>query len=229
MIKKISIIVLLTILVFSLASCKNVETTTSTTDNPSTTTTTDNPSTTTSSNNPQIVMHISNGKDMYFELYPEIAPITVANFLKLIDDNYYEDIVFHRIIENFMIQAGGYKVEDYEDTGQKMLIQKLAKEKITGEFSANGIENNIKHVPGVLSMARANDYNSGSTQFFICVSESKHLDGNYAAFGMALDNESIENAIEISKIPTMSIVIGSTPFDDFPQEAIYITSIERIN
>ncbi|MBP5343117.1 peptidylprolyl isomerase [bacterium] len=181
--------------------------------------------------NPIVVMNISNGTKIYVELYPDIAPITVENFLTLVDDGFYTDIVFHRIIAGFMIQAGGYAVEDYEgeDDGgpSKVLVQKIGKKTIKGEFSANGVENNLLHEKGVLSMARANNPNSASTQFFICVEDQPSLDGNYAAFGKVINEESLENAIWISTIPVQGMYIGDIPFEAFPMEPITITSMER--
>ena len=96
---------------------------------------------------------------------------------------------------------------------------------IVGEFSANGYTNNLLHEAGVLSMARATDYNSASSQFFICSADSHHLDGNYAAFGRCADIESLNNVIVLSKVKTVAI---SSSFTDFPEEPISITKIERV-
>ena len=148
MIKKILLLLLLVVF-----SCSTVACTTSTTKN---------------NNNPRVVLNISNGKKIEIELYPDIAPTTVENFLTLVDDGFYTNAFFHRVIDNFMIQTGGFSLEDYEN-GQKMLVQKSGKKTIEGEFSNNGFENNLKHTPGVISMARSDDPNSASTQFFICV------------------------------------------------------------
>ena len=207
--KKLWTLLMLLLVVFS---CSTVACTTSTTKN----------------NNPRVVLNISNGKKIEIELYPDIAPTTVENFLTLVDDGFYTNAFFHRVIDNFMIQTGGFSLEDYEN-GQKMLVQKSGKKTIEGEFSNNGFENNLKHTPGVISMARSDDPNSASTQFFICVSEYPSLDGNYAAFGKAVDQESIDNAIEIGKVAFTSRYIGNIYFEAIPVEAIYITSIERVN
>ena len=120
-----------------------------------------------------IKIEMENGDVMEGELYPEIAPITVENFVNLIKEEFFDGLIFHRVIQGFMIQGGGY---------DKNMVHKEAKS-IKGEFSANGIENNLKHEPGVLSMARTMIHDSASSQFFIMHHTSPHLDGQYAAFG----------------------------------------------
>ena len=110
------------------------------------------------------------------ELYPKYAPITVNNFLKLVDENFYDNLTFHRIISGFMIQ-GGDPLGD--GTGG-------SKENIKGEFLANGIDNPLKHTRGVISMARTNNPNSASSQFFIMHQDAPYLDGMYAAFGKVI-------------------------------------------
>ena len=107
------------------------------------------------------------------ELYPEIAPITVENFVNLVEDGFYDGVTFHRIIANFMIQGGD---PDGDGMGG-------SDKTIKGEFAANGVENNLSHERGIISMARTMDPNSASSQFFIMHQDSKHLDGSYAAFG----------------------------------------------
>ncbi len=113
------------------------------------------------------------------------APITVANFLKLVSEGFYNGLTFHRIIENFMIQGGDPLANG---TGG-------SDEKITGEFSSNGYANDISHIRGVISMARSNNYNSASSQFFICSAHSTHLDGDYAAFGYVIDGLDVVDKI----------------------------------
>lgn len=108
------------------------------------------------------------------ELYGKEAPITVANFVKLANEGFYEGLTFHRIMSNFMIQGGGYEVSGAEKDADT----------IKGEFSSNGVENPIEHVRGVISMARTDVKNSASSQFFIMHKDSPHLDGDYAAFGI---------------------------------------------
>jgi len=107
------------------------------------------------------------------ELYADIAPITVTNFIELVNEKFYDGLTFHRIIEDFMIQGGDPKGNGSGGSSKK----------IKGEFSMNGVENSISHVRGVLSMARSDAYNSGSSQFFIVHEDSTFLDGKYAAFG----------------------------------------------
>ena len=116
---------------------------------------------------------MENGGVMEIELYPDLAPITVENFKSLANNGFYDGLTFHRIIEGFMIQGG-----DPEGTGMGG-----SKDKIKGEFAANGVENNISHKRGVISMARSQEMDSASSQFFICHEDSDFLDGQYAAFG----------------------------------------------
>ena len=124
---------------------------------------------------------MKDGGAMLLELYPETAPETVANFKDLVADHYYDGIIFHRVIENFMIQ-GGDPDGDGRSNGDKPTIK--------GEFAENGFQNNLKHERGVISMARTQVYNSASTQFFIVhqtsARNSSSLDGKYAAFGKML-------------------------------------------
>ncbi len=118
-------------------------------------------------------------KVILIELYPDIAPITVAHFQDLVKEKFYDNKIFHRVVKDFVIQTGspeGNNVTSYGET-------------IKGEFASNGVENNLKHDEGVLSMARSNDMNSASSQFFICVNTNDqigYLDGNYAAFGKVI-------------------------------------------
>ena len=137
-----------------------------------------------------ITIEMENGKKIKLELYPEEAPITVANFKKLVKENFYDGIIFHRVIWGFMIQGG-----DPNGTGMGG-----SKEKIKGEFLANGVPNRIKHVRGVISMARTMDPNSASSQFFIMHKDAPHLDGQYAAFGKVV--EGIEVVDEIASVET---------------------------
>ena len=120
---------------------------------------------------------MENGKKIKIELDSEAAPITVANFEKLVGQGFYDGLIFHRVISGFMIQGG-----DPMGTGFGG-----SKEKIKGEFLANGVMNPIKHVRGVISMARAQDPNSASSQFFIMHEDAPFLDGNYAAFGRVIE------------------------------------------
>lgn len=120
---------------------------------------------------------MENGKTMTVELYPEVAPITVDNFVKLAKDGFYDGLIFHRVIPGFMIQGG-----DPEGTGCGG-----PGHTIKGEFAANGVKNDIKHTRGVISMARTMAPNSAGSQFFIMHADAPHLDGQYAAFGKMTD------------------------------------------
>ena len=168
--------------------------------------------------NPQIKIILTDGREINAELYPEIAPITVANFLQLIDERYFDGVIFHRVIDRFMIQTGGYYIQE------NTLLDKEGAKTIKGEFASNGFENNLKHKLGVLSMARTNDPNSASGQFFICSASCPHLDGSYAAFGMVTDELSIANVLDISHVQTTNIGYG---FADFPVQPIVIKTIVR--
>ena len=135
-----------------------------------------------------VKIEMENGKTILIELYPEIAPITVANFEKLVKAGFYDGLIFHRVIKGFMIQGG-----DPEGTGMGG-----AEEKIKGEFRSNGVPNDLKHTRGVISMARSMMPNSASSQFFIMHEDAPHLDGNYAAFGKVI--EGIETVDEIASV-----------------------------
>lgn len=125
------------------------------------------------------------------ELDADIAPITVTNFIDLVNDKFYDGITFHRIIEGFMIQGGDPTGTGYSGSSQK----------IKGEFKANGVENTISHVRGVISMARSDDYNSASSQFFIVHEDSTYLDGNYAGFGKVIEGmEVVDEIAENTKV-----------------------------
>ena len=133
---------------------------------------------------------MENGKEMEAELYPDVAPITVENFVSLIKEDFFAGIIFHRVISGFMIQGG-------DPTGTGM---GGSEKEIKGEFLANGVVNNLKHTRGVLSMARTNDPNSASSQFFIMHQDAPYLDGNYAAFGKI--TKGIEVVDEIASVKT---------------------------
>ena len=137
-----------------------------------------------------VVIEMENGKKIKIELYPDKAPITVANFEKLVNEGFYNGLTFHRVISGFMIQGG-----DPLGNGTGG-----SKEKIKGEFASNGVPNDIRHVRGVLSMARSMNPNSASSQFFIMHKDAPHLDGQYAAFGKVV--EGIEVVDEIASVDT---------------------------
>ncbi len=149
-----------------------------------------------------VVIEMENGAKIELELYPEAAPITVKNFLKLVGEGFYDGLIFHRVIKGFMIQGG-------DPLGNGM---GGAEEKIKGEFRANGVQNDLKHERGVISMARSFDPNSASSQFFIMHKDAPHLDGQYAAFGRVVSG--MEAVDEIAEIPT--------DYNDRPKVAIRI-------
>lgn len=134
---------------------------------------------------------MEDGQTFTVELYPEYAPKTVANFSKLVDSGFYDGLTFHRVYEGFMAQGG-----DPEGTGMGG-----SEETIPGEFAANGFtQNTLKHERGVISMARSNDPDSASSQFFICYEESSFLDGSYAAFGKVTEGmETIDSFLEVER------------------------------
>ena len=139
-----------------------------------------------------VVIEMENGGVIKLELDEKAAPKTVENFLKLVKKGFYDGLTFHRIIPGFMIQGGDPNGTGMGGPGYS----------IKGEFIANGFANDIKHVPGVISMARSMHKDSAGSQFFICVADTPHLDGQYAAFGKCADDESLNNAIELSKVRT---------------------------
>lgn len=169
----------------------------------------------------KVRIELTDGRIIDLELYPDVAPISVANFLKLVDAHYYDGVVFHRIIDGFMIQAGGY----YMSEDGRTIMQKEQQPTIKGEFSSNGVENNLKHTAGVLSMARANNPDSGSAQFFICSDDAPHLDGSYAAFGKVVDEASLK---VVKEIAAASKVYVDGSLSDFPYPVITIKTIGRI-
>ncbi len=140
--------------------------------------------------NPIVTFTMKSGDVIKAELYPEIAPTSVNNFISLIQKNFYDGLIFHRVIKNFMIQGG-----DPEGTGMGGPGYS-----IRGEFAQNGYPNDLKHTAGVLSMARSMHPNSAGSQFFIMHKDSPHLDGAYAAFGKVI--EGIENVNKIAETAT---------------------------
>ena len=145
--------------------------------------------------------------DVVIRLHPKYARATVENFQKLVEQDFYDGLVFHRIIQNFMIQGGGY-----DESGE---LHKA--DAIKGEFDANGIQNPLKHVRGVVSMARTQEVDSASSQFFICDVDNPHLDGQYAAFGVVVAGMEVVDAIaavetQAGDAPVSPVVIESVTF-----------------
>ncbi len=135
--------------------------------------------------NPIFIITMENGGIMQGELYPEVAPQSVGNFISLANSGFYDGLIFHRCIPGFMIQGGCPDGTGMGGPGYR----------IKGEFAHNGIANDLKHTPGVLSMARSMMRDSAGSQFFIMTSDSPHLDGEYAAFGKVLTGMEVANTI----------------------------------
>ncbi|MGL6173583.1 MAG: peptidylprolyl isomerase [Cellulosilyticaceae bacterium] len=156
-------------------------------------------------NKPIITITMDDNSQIKLELYPEMAPITVENFIKLVKDGFYNGLTFHRIIRGFMIQGGCPQGTGTGGPGHH----------IKGEFAANGVQNNLKHTKGVISMARAQDPNSAGSQFFIMHQDSSHLDGQYAAFGKVIEG-----------LDVVDYIAGTaTDFMDKPKNPVVIKSI----
>ena len=139
--------------------------------------------------NPVVTITMENGDIMKLELYPDIAPNTVNNFISLVKKGFYDGVIFHRVISGFMIQGGD---PDGRGTGGPGYS-------IKGEFAANGFANDLKHDRGVLSMARSMNPNSAGSQFFIMHENSPHLDGQYAAFGKIIEGQDVVDSIATTK------------------------------
>lgn len=155
-------------------------------------------------------IEMEDGSVMKGELYPDVAPITVKNFIKLCNEDFYAGLVFHRVIPGFMIQGGGYDAD---------LTPKNA-DSIKGEFTANGVKNELKHTRGVISMARTSVPDSASSQFFIMHDDASYLDGQYAAFGKITEGLEVVDKIAESET-TSNPMVG----DDVPVELPVIKTI----
>ena len=159
--------------------------------------------------NPVVTIIMENGDVIKAELYPEIAPNTVNNFVSLVNKGFYDGLIFHRVISGFMIQGGGYDTDMKEHPAAS----------IKGEFASNGVTNNLKHTRGVLSMARTMVKDSASSQFFIMHADAPHLDGDYAAFGLI--TEGLE---EVDKIAN----VKRSPWNDMPNEPQVIKTMKLL-
>ena len=148
--------------------------------------------------NPIVTIEMENGDIMKVELYPEVAPNTVNNFISLVKKGFYDGLIFHRVIRGFMIQGGCPQGTGTGGPGYQ----------IKGEFLQNGFPNSLKHEPGVISMARAMHPDSAGSQFFIMHETSPHLDGSYAAFGKVTEGMDVVN--KIAEVPT---AWGDKPFE----------------
>ena len=162
---------------------------------------------------PKIAITVRDYGTMTAELYPEKAPKTVENFLSLVDKGFFSGLIFHRVIKGFMVQGGGFD-ESFEHVEAGAIY---------GEFKANGfMANDLHHAPGVLSMARTQDPNSGSSQFFIMHKDAAYLDAQYAGFGQVIEGMDIVD--RIASVPTGRMGW----YDDVPKTPVVIEKIERI-
>ena len=163
--------------------------------------------------NPIIKITVREYGEMTAELYPDMAPKTVENFLSLIENGFFSGMIFHRVIKGFMIQGGGYD-ESFEHKEATP---------IKGEFKANGfVQNELKHTRGVLSMARTQDPNSGSSQFFIMHQDAPYLDAQYAGFGKVTEGLDVVDKIASVKTGRMGW------FDDVPKTPVVIEKMEIV-
>ena len=153
-----------------------------------------------------VIIDVEDFGKIVVELYPETAPITVDNFKKLVSEGFYDGLIFHRVISGFMIQGGGYTTEKRQKETAS----------IKGEFASNGIQNDLKHERGVISMARTQVPDSATSQFFIMHKATESLDGNYAAFGKTVYGIEVVDAIASVK---------TNPNTDWPTETVKINSI----
>ena len=157
--------------------------------------------------NPVFTIEMENGMTMKGELYPEVAPTSVANFIELANSGFYDGVIFHRVIPGFMIQGGDPKGQGIGGPGYC----------IKGEFTRNGFRNDLKHTRDVLSMARSMMPNSAGSQFFIMVETSPHLDGQYAAFGKV--TEGMDTADYIVSVPRDRM---DKPFEDQKMKSVRV-------
>ena len=157
--------------------------------------------------NPIVTIEMNNGDIMKAELYPEIAPNTVNNFISLVNKGFYDGVIFHRVIRGFMIQGGDPQGTGVGGPGYS----------IKGEFSGNGFANDLKHTPGVLSMARTMMPDSAGSQFFIMHETSPHLDGQYAAFGKIIEGMDI-----VDKIATVQTDFRDRPLQEQKMKKVTI-------
>lgn len=166
-------------------------------------------------NKVNVKITLADGGEIRLELYPDAAPVSVQNFVSLAKMGYYDGLCFHRVIDGFMIQGGGFVQQ------KNALSPKSGAKTIRGEFASNGFDNPVKHTAGTISMARTQVKDSASSQFFICVADTPFLDGEYAAFGRVRDDESLKKAVSIGKVRTGSLGY----YDDVPLEPVVIRSI----
>jgi peptidyl-prolyl cis-trans isomerase B (cyclophilin B) len=163
--------------------------------------------------NPIVTIKMKTGEVIKAELYPEVAPNTVKNFVSLIKKGFYDGLIFHRVIPGFVIQGGCPEGSGMGGPGYS----------IKGEFNANGFKNDLKHTFGVLSMARAMSPNSAGSQFFIMVGNTPHLDGQYAAFGKVIEGIEV-----ISNIAAVKTDRADRPYEDQVMEKVTVENADEI-
>lgn len=163
-------------------------------------------------NKTTVKINVKNFGTMTAELYPEYAPITVENFVKLAKNGFYEGLIFHRVIKGFMIQGGGMTA-DFSERETASIV---------GEFASNGRQNDLKHTRGVLSMARTMVKDSASGQFFVMHADAPHLDGQYAAFGKLTDGYDVLDKIADAQTGRYGY------YSDVPRELVEIESVEVV-
>ncbi|MBQ3815299.1 MAG: peptidylprolyl isomerase [Clostridia bacterium] len=154
-----------------------------------------------------IQIEMQNGGIINLELYPDKAPITVENFVSLVNEKFYDGLIFHRVIKDFMIQGGDPEGTGFGGSG----------ETIKGEFTANGVANDISHVRGVISMARSKQMDSASSQFFIVQKDSTYLDGQYAAFGKVIEGMDV-----VDEIASVATDRNARPLEDVVIKSIRV-------
>lgn len=161
--------------------------------------------------NPIVTIVMENDEEIKVELYPEVAPNTVNNFISLVNSGYYNGVIFHRVIPGFMVQGGDPQGTGMGGPGYT----------IKGEFSNNGFENNLQHEPGVISMARTQVPDSAGSQFFIMVENAPHLDGEYAAFGKVIDGmDTVNEIVQVERDA------GDRPLQDQKMKSVTVETFD---
>ena len=160
----------------------------------------------------RVKIQMENGDIILIVLSNKDTPITIKNFKKLVSEKFYDGIIFHRVIKDFMVQGGDPTGTGFEGSD----------EEIKGEFSSNGVKNSLSHTRGVVSMARSNDPNSASSQFFICHADSTYLDGNYAAFGKVFAGMDV-----VDKIANVETNANDKPLTEQKMHSIRFVTVEK--
>lgn len=178
-----------------------------------------------SADNPLVELVFASGDTIRVELYPQAAPLSVNNFLTYAKEGFYDNTIFHRVIKDFMIQGGGFAMQ-----GNMPVYKEATHPPIVGEFAANGVPNAVSHRKGVISCARTNAPDSATGQFFICSADCLWLDGQYAAFGRVIDEESMQVVERLHNVATHRCIVDYgngmlIQADDVPVEAIVLTTV----